>query len=206
MTDLDDLRAWLTWATTETHVPAAERAERAPGDMPVAEAAAYMCDHWGCGGEDDAGDIACCLEYQPDAFRDLVLAWAVAVEAMQRAVPSEYKPVAFPEPACPACRSRPCTGTHMSCSLERYLAENPGVKDNLEPLEASVDSAWIAAPPPMPNWRWYMVETARRVNEHVAMYEGKLTPRPELSEELASPRLPHARIASPLRQTRRNPI
>ena len=178
MTDLDELRAWLTWATTETHVPAAERAARAPGAMPVAEAAAYLCDHAG-GGEPDEQDIAWCLEHHPLAFRDLVLAWSVAAEAMGAAVPEHVPAVRPPPPAdaCAGCGSRPCDGSHMYCSLERYLAENPGVSERLTGVRISRDAGsvgldalatWQPAPRPAPNWLRHMVENVQRVNAHLA--------------------------------------
>lgn len=206
MTDMQDLRAWLAWATTETHVPAAERAIAAPKYAIALEAAENIREH-ATGITDGSKDIAWCLEHHPDAFRALVLAWAAAVEAMRAAVPAcvaYATPASVVEPMpmqrtaldaprpefmkaperwegrlvaeyadpCPACQRNPCEGTHMSCSVDRYLAENPGVKDaaaewhrarmvhDTAELDRLCD--WQPAPRPAPNWLRSMVERVDR--------------------------------------------
>lgn len=99
------LREWLHWATNETHVPAIERAERsadlsdAEGDL-VGDAASQIKwhakrDEYSCGTE----EVAWCLEHHPQAFHDLCLEFARAIEKMRDLVP-EAPSTPEPEDEC----------------------------------------------------------------------------------------------------------
>ena len=104
-----ELRRWLHWATNETQVPARERALKAewweghsaPPWVVAVDAACTLIADRALPGEGQFPDqpslIAWCLTHHPDAFRDLCLAFADAIERMRERV-SEGKPATEPSP------------------------------------------------------------------------------------------------------------
>jgi len=101
---MKDLKQWLTWATTETHVDADERADRIedldePEQDAAVDAAHFIALHALPEAEyeskNEDGEVpAWVLTHHPEAFRDLCLSFAEAVERMRDVVPEA---VAEPE-------------------------------------------------------------------------------------------------------------
>ena len=97
---MKELRRWLEWAITETHVPASERANRGCGlsgetdtawSIIVDSAAHITARALGTDFDTSEADIAWCLTHHPEAFRDLCLSFADAVEKMRERVPEHVE-------------------------------------------------------------------------------------------------------------------
>lgn len=130
---MKELRDWLQWATTETHVSADERAERSEELSTrhcITQAAGLITVRAsGRGRWDDNDEIAYCLTHHPEPFRRLCLAFADAVEKMRE----EVAPVATQTIHPPLCtaehpnRKAPCSlaagheGTHYRESCGEWI-------------------------------------------------------------------------------------
>ncbi len=163
------LREWLHWATNETHISAETRAEKSfslpvPESDLVDDVARHLINHANPDKSDaDATeDITWCLEHHPQAFSDLCLEFARAIEKMRDLVPEA---ASTPEPE-DECDGSDHTAEAMAYAMSAVTPLHMGRREGMS-SEAWRD--WVGP------GAQRLIDAARRVNDQTGERDRRLT-------------------------------